>query len=110
MADDADLASQDHALTELGRTADAALSYQQAEGTDFHVVRDLHQVVDLGAAADDGLAQSRSVDAGAGADLDIVFDAHDPRLGDLAVHRALAVAFQIQGETESVAAHDAIRL
>src|SRR5207237_8906201 len=110
VADDADLASQDHALSELGRSADAALRDEQAERTDFHVVRDLHQVVDLGAAADDSLAQSRSVDAGAGADRDVVFDAHDPGLRNLAVHRALTVALRVEGEAEAVAADNAIRL
>ena len=36
--------------------------------------RDLHQIVDLGALADDGVADRAAVDRGVGADLDVVLD------------------------------------
>src|SRR5262249_1565365 len=54
-----------------------------------HVVADLHEVVDLGPAADDGLAEGGPVDRGVGADLDVVLDADDPDLRDLAVAAAV---------------------
>ena len=73
-------------------------------------MRHLDEVVDLGAAADDGLAQRRSIDAGAGADLDVVLDAGDARLRNLAVHGAIALALEIEGETEAIRADHAVRL
>ena len=53
------------------------------------VVSDLHEVVDLGAPADDGLAERRAVDRGIRPDLDVVLDAHDSDLRDLAVRRSV---------------------
>ena len=38
------------------------------------VVRDLHEIVDLGALADDGVAGRAAVDRGVGADLDVVLN------------------------------------
>ena len=47
---------------------------------DGHIVADLDQIVDLGAFADHGVAQSAPVDGGAGADFDVVLDDHAPDL------------------------------
>ena len=44
-----------------------------------HVVADLDQVVELDAVADDGVAERAAVDAGVGADLDVVADARRGR-------------------------------
>src|SRR5207249_4173613 len=98
VADDPHLARQDHSRTHLGGPGDPHLRDYQRERPDSHVVADLHQVVDLGAAADDGLAQRGTVDAGAGTQLHVVLDPRDARLRDLAVQRAIAVAFQVEGE------------
>ena len=49
---------------------------------DHHVVRDLDQVVDLHALLDPGAAKARAIDRGAGADLHVVVDLHDPDLRD----------------------------
>src|ERR1019366_1447909 len=56
---------------------------------DSHVVRDHHEVVDLRSVADDRLAEGGAVDRGAGADLDVVADAHDADLRDLVMAPAL---------------------
>src|SRR5690606_40322012 len=56
--------------------AEPALAADDHVAPDIAVVRDLHQVVDLGAVADDGGAQFPPVNARAGADLDIAPDAH----------------------------------
>ncbi|MDT4869405.1 hypothetical protein FQZ97_1044310 [compost metagenome] len=50
---------------------------------DVHVVADLDQVVELDAVFDHGVIQRTTVDAGVGADLDIVSDAHRAQLLDL---------------------------
>ena len=50
---------------------------------DAHVVADLDQVVELDAVLDHGVLQRAAVDAGVGADLDVVADAHRAQLLDL---------------------------
>ena len=57
----------------------------EAVFADHAVVADLHEVVDFGALADDGFAETRAVDGGVGADFDIVVDFHDADLVDLHV-------------------------
>ena len=42
------------------------------------VVRDLHQIVDLGAFADDGITGRAAVDRGIGADFHVVLDDDPP--------------------------------
>ena len=50
--------------------------------------RDLHEIVDLGALADHGVADRAAVDRGVGADLDVVLDDDAPDLRDLADGRS----------------------
>src|SRR6185437_2043716 len=50
---------------------------------DTYVVADLDQVVDFGALADDGVADSATIDGCAGADFNIVLDDDTPDLRDL---------------------------
>ncbi len=52
---------------------------------DLHVVCNLHQIVDLRATTDPGLAESRTIDADVGAELDIVLENDDPDLRHLVV-------------------------
>jgi hypothetical protein len=49
----------------------------------WHVVADLDQVVELDAVLDHGVVERAAVDAGVGADLDVVADAHRAELLDL---------------------------
>ena len=51
--------------------------------TDVHVVRHLDQVVELDAIFDHGVVERPAVDAGVGADLDVVADHHGAQLLDL---------------------------
>ena len=68
---------------------------------DIDVVRDLHQVVDLGTAADARAAEAGAVDGRVGPDLHIVLDDHDAHLRDL-------VVFAIDGRVaEAIGADDA---
>jgi hypothetical protein len=82
-AGDAGLGDHDHVLAELG------------------VVRDLNQVVDLGAAANARNPDSGSIDTAIAADVAIVFDDDTAELGDLAVFLA------VPDETEAVTADGA---
>ena len=75
---------------------------------------DLDQVVELHAAADDGRVGLGPVDAGVGADLDVVFDDHVAQLGDLVEsaggigHESEAVgADYCAGVEDAAAAHRA---
>ena len=56
-----------------------------AMAADLDIVSDLHQVVDLGALADHGVAIGAAVDGGVGPDLDIVLNDDAADLQDLAV-------------------------
>jgi hypothetical protein len=76
---------------------------QPAKGAvraDVHVVADLHQVVELDAVFEHGVFQRATVDAGVGADLDVVADAHGAELFDL-----FPAALRV-GEAEAVGADD----
>src|SRR5690606_23623714 len=73
---------------------DARLGNDQAVFADLHVVRDLHQIVDLAPLPDHRAAEARAVDRRVRADLHIVLDFHDPDLVHLhvaAVHHLVAV-------------------
>ena len=61
----------------------------QAMLADGHVVGDLHQVIDLGAPADDRRAQRAAIDGHVGADLHVVADDHVADLRHFAVHAAV---------------------
>ena len=54
------------------------------------VVPDLDQVVDLGAAADAGDIQRRTIDGRVGSNLDVVLDDNAPDLPDLPVAKRFA--------------------
>ncbi len=83
---------------------------RMAERPDHHVVGDLDQVVELRAPADAGDAERGAVDAGVGADLDVVLHHHDADLRHLVVARPPPLAHQVEGEAEAVRADDAARL
>src|SRR6266852_7624508 len=63
---------------------------------DHDVVADLHEIVDLGALADDGVTDAAAVDGRAGADLDIVLNDDAAELWDL------FVSVSAHDETETI--------
>ena len=52
---------------------------------DAHIVANLHQIVDLGALADHGIADCATVNGRAGADFDLILNDDAPDLRNLAV-------------------------
>ena len=50
---------------------------------DADIVADLYEIVDLGALADDRIADGAAIDGGAGADLDVVLNNNRPTCGIL---------------------------
>lgn len=80
MPGQATLPSQDDVVAQLGAAGNAHLSHDQAVGSGAHAVANLHQIVDLGAAANTGLANGGPVDGGVAAHLHAVFQHHPARL------------------------------
>src|SRR5215471_35616 len=76
---------------------------------DDDVVPDLDEVVDLGATADDGLAEGRTVDRRVRADLDVLLDPHDPHLRDLAVPLAVPEVSEPVGADDRAGVEDSPR-
>src|SRR3954447_9601636 len=99
---DSRLSGEDRALADLRRPGDADLGDDEGQSADPDVVRNLDQVVDLRPASDDSLAQGGAIDARAGAELHVVLDASDAGLRHLAMHRSVAIALDVEGESESV--------
>src|SRR5579863_10014667 len=83
VARDSRLPGCDDADADLRTSGDSDLTAQRGVLTHLDVVPDLHEIVDLRAAADDGRAGDGSVDARAGADLDAIADDYVADLRDL---------------------------
>src|SRR5881398_1559128 len=90
----AHLPRQDDAASEPRAARDADLRDQDGVLAHLDVVAELHEIVDLGTAPDDRIAERRAVDRAVGADLDVVLDDDAARLGNLAMPRA------VEGEAE----------
>ena len=69
---DAHLPGQCHVIPDLGAAGNADLRDDQAILPNGHVVRDLHEVVDFGAFADDRRPQRAAVNGDVGADFHVV--------------------------------------
>jgi hypothetical protein len=81
MIGDSDLAGKHDVVLHGTAAGDAGLCHHDAVAADLHVVRDLHEVVDLRPLADDGVARRAAVHRGVGADLDVVSDAAPAEVG-----------------------------
>src|SRR5437867_1831357 len=98
MAADADLATKDHVVADLGTAGDAHLRGQQHVAADNDAVADLHQVVDLRARLDARLAYGGAIDRRVRTKLHVALDHHGGDLRNLLVrpvaapHEAVAVA------------------
>ncbi len=69
---DAHVARQDDVVPDVGAARDPDAGHQQAALADPDIVPHVHQVVELGAAPDDGVVHAPAVDAGVGTDLHLV--------------------------------------
>src|SRR6516225_456259 len=98
------LRGHDAIVSQVRAAGEADLSHDDAVPPNHNVVRDVHEVVDLGALADDGGAERAAVDRSVGPDLHIVVNNYIAHLQHLAVK-----AF-IQHITESVRADHGTRV
>ena len=92
----ADFAAKHHEVSQHCAAGNADLPSYQAVSPDADVVRDLNEVVDLGAFADDGITGRPAVDGRVGAYFHIVLD------DDPAALRNLEVASRRWKITESI--------
>src|SRR5262245_45438826 len=79
------LSGQNDAILYDDAAGDPALRHDDAMAADRDIVSDLHQVVDLGAFADHGVAVGAAVDSGPGPDLHVILHDDAADLQDLAV-------------------------
>ncbi len=104
MAIHAGLSGHDDMIADLGAAGDADLRTEEIVLADFDIVSQMTKVIDLGAAADDGVIHRTVVDGGAGTDLDVVSDDSAAELTDV-----MMVACLVSGEAEALTADDGMR-
>lgn len=104
MAIHAGLSGHDDVIADLGAAGDADLRAEEIILADFDIMSQMTKVIDLGAAADDGVIHRTVVNGGAGTDLDVVSDDSAAELTDVMV-----VACLVSGEAEALTADDGMR-
>ena len=104
MAIHAGLSGHDDVIADLGASGDADLRAEEIVLADLDIMSQMTKVIDLGAAADDGVIHRTVVDGGAGTDLDVVSDDSAAELTDVMV-----VACLVSGEAEALTADDGVR-
>ena len=104
MAGDGRLPGENDVVPQLGAARDAGLRDEDAIVADLHVVRNLHQVINLRALADDRRAERATIHGHIRADFDVVADDH---IADL---RHLAMNGAVKHVTKSIRADDRARM
>ena len=85
MACHPNLARQDDPVAKMGAAGNAALRDKNARTPHLDIVADLDQVVNLRAGLNPGAAETRTVNGGVGAHLDVVVKLDNPDLRNLLV-------------------------
>lgn len=104
MAIHAGLSGHDDMIPDLGAAGDANLRAEEIVLADLDIMSQMAKIIDLGAAADDGVIHRTVVDGGAGTDLDVVSDDSAAELANVMV-----VTLFISGEAEALTADDGMR-
>lgn len=103
MAIHAGLSGHDDVVANFGASGDADLRAEEIVLADLDIVSQMTKVIDLGAAADDGVIHRTVVDGGAGTDLDVISDDSAAELADVMV-----VTLFISGKAEALTADDGV--
>lgn len=85
VARDSNLAGKDHVIAQLRTTGDSGLGHDQAMLAQGHIVGNLDEIIDLGAAPDDRRTKCPAINGDVGADLDIIANKHAADLGNFAM-------------------------
>lgn len=101
MAIHAGLSGHDDVVADFGAAGDADLRAEEIVLADLDIMSQVTKVIDLGAAADDGVIHRTVVDGGAGTDLDVISDDSAAQLADVMV-----VTLFISGKAEALTAND----
>lgn len=104
MAIHAGLSGHDDVIADLGAAGDADLRAEEIVLADLDIMSQMAKVIDLGAAADDGVIHRTVVDGGAGTDLDVISDDSAAQLTNM-----MMVACLVSGEAEALTADDGMR-
>src|SRR3954451_4893944 len=83
-------------IVKPGATGNTGLRDHNAAGAKVHVVSDLNQIIEHGAAANDRIRTSTAIDRGVRTDLHVVFDDHSAEL------RNPHETGRIHGKTETI--------
>ena len=103
MAIHAGLSGHDDVVTDFGAAGDADLRAEEIVLADLDIMSQVAKVIDLGAAADDGVIHRTVVNGGAGADLDVISDDSAAELTDV-----MMVACLVSGEAEALTANESM--
>ena len=82
MTGDTYLSAEHAPLPHLGASGHADLGRHHRVGTDFDIVGDLHQIVELHAATNVGAAHRRAVNASVGANFDAILHGDEYRFAE----------------------------
>ncbi len=100
----AGLSGHDDMIADFGTAGDADLRAEEIVLADLDIMSQMAKVIDLSAAADDGVIHRTVVDGGAGTDLDVISDDSAAELANVMV-----VACLVSGEAEALTADDGMR-
>src|SRR5687767_13866540 len=95
------LTADHYIVADLGAAAYAGLGSDDSVVAYVHIVCNLDQVVELGAAFNNGRADSSAIDSGIGADLNIIFHHH---IADL--RHLFETAVFLRSKTKSITAYN----
>src|SRR5258705_4964123 len=84
------LRSDDAIISQSRAAGEADLAHHQAMPANGHVVRDMHEVINLGALADDRGTEGAAVNGRVGPDLHVIMDDHFADLQHLVVAALVA--------------------
>lgn len=103
MAIHAGLSGHDDVIADLGASGDADLRAEEIVLADLDIMSQMAKVIDLGAAADDGIVHRTVVYGGTGTDLDVISNDSAAELSNVMV-----VACLVSGEAETLTADDGV--
>src|SRR4051812_19365699 len=107
MAGETTLAGDGDVIAKLRRAGDADLRNKQAMFSDFHIVPDLDEVINLSPLTYHRFTKRGPIDRSSRADLDVVFNSNNSNLRDLVMFAAMSREAVTVGAEDNPAMNDA---